>query len=386
MPNSPATARSTRWRPTTPSTGTARHSTSPDSVDTPSRQRVEVLIGLGTAQRQAGHPEHRRTLLDAARLADQAGEGEQQVKATLAGFRNWFSVSDQERLVGISRALEIVGDVDTPERARLLVYAANERVYETSFDERIQIVEQATVIGRRVADPELLLWILAYGCTPVRGPQSTTWRVERLAEARSLLTESSRPEVRICIEIESMLVALDVGDAMAIDHHFARAREYLTRVPEPAHRWADAYLSATPLMLRGQLEQAERVAESALAIGTERGQPMRSRCTRRSSPASGTTRAVSRAHLPDGRGAAASPTCTCTGRRSTWDRRSPATDRGRLPASTNWWPRSSTFPTTTTGCSRWFCGHRRRLAHVTGSPPNCCIANSKPSGTGSSTR
>src|SRR5205807_8660590 len=42
-------------------------------IDDGSRQ-CELLVGLGVAQRNAGDPTHRQTLLDAARLAQAAGD------------------------------------------------------------------------------------------------------------------------------------------------------------------------------------------------------------------------------------------------------------------------------------------------------------------------
>lgn len=53
----------------------------------------------------------------------------------------------------------------------------------------------------------------------------------------------------------------------------SRARAQLERVPESGRRWADAYLAATPALVRGHLDEAEAVAESAWNLGTQSGQP-----------------------------------------------------------------------------------------------------------------
>src|SRR5262249_45215051 len=65
------------------------------------RERVELLVGLGIAQRQTGNPAHRETLLDAARQADRTDEVDLLVRAALANNRGWQSdlgVGDQERI------------------------------------------------------------------------------------------------------------------------------------------------------------------------------------------------------------------------------------------------------------------------------------------------
>ncbi|HEX4466322.1 MAG TPA: AAA family ATPase, partial [Solirubrobacteraceae bacterium] len=54
-------------------------------------QRCDLLIGLGEAQRQTADPEHRRTLLDAAALAQDLGDADRLCSAALANNRGWTS-------------------------------------------------------------------------------------------------------------------------------------------------------------------------------------------------------------------------------------------------------------------------------------------------------
>ena len=78
------------------------------------RQRAELLVGLGEAQRQCGISEHRETLLEAAHLADTIDDVDLLVRAVLSNNRGYASVIggvDHERIAAIDRALEHVGDV-----------------------------------------------------------------------------------------------------------------------------------------------------------------------------------------------------------------------------------------------------------------------------------
>src|SRR6476661_9353810 len=91
------------------------------------RQRVEILIGLGEAERMSGVAAHREHLLEAAEQADTIDAVDLLVRAVLANSRGWQSTigqSDHERIAMIARALDKVGD--DADRARLLTLLAIE--------------------------------------------------------------------------------------------------------------------------------------------------------------------------------------------------------------------------------------------------------------------
>src|SRR5262249_47795794 len=64
-----------------------------DPPDDP-RIRLDVQILLGDAQRQAGQPSYRETLIDAAARAKTLGDRERLVAAALVNERGAFSISD----------------------------------------------------------------------------------------------------------------------------------------------------------------------------------------------------------------------------------------------------------------------------------------------------
>ena len=79
-------------------------------------QRLDALIGLGDAQRQAGAPDYRKTLLDAAAEAGQVGDTNRLVAATLANKRGMVSsigTVDHERIAMLEIALAAIGDDDS---------------------------------------------------------------------------------------------------------------------------------------------------------------------------------------------------------------------------------------------------------------------------------
>ena len=246
-----------------------------DKVDTPPRQRIELLIGLGTARRQTGDPEYRHTLLEVGRLADDIGADDLYVRSALAGFRGFQStvgVVDHELVNVIIRALEHTGDADSPERVRLLTMAAAEQQYSTTLEQRLTLVEEAISVARRLGDPALLKWVLSYSCVPVRVPRTTSWRKANLEEARALGAEATDLRSLATLAGESAYVALDTGDINGFEQHIEEWRFAAERVHEPSHRWSAAFVSAVLPMIRGQLDVAEAAAEAAFALGSEAGQ------------------------------------------------------------------------------------------------------------------
>ena len=65
----------------------------PQASDPDPALGIDLLIGLGTAQRQTGDPAFRTTLLNASRQADRLGDMERLVAAALANNRGLVSAS-----------------------------------------------------------------------------------------------------------------------------------------------------------------------------------------------------------------------------------------------------------------------------------------------------
>ena len=107
-----------------------------------------------------GVPEHRETLIVAADLADEIGEVGLLVRAAIANNRGWSSttgVVDEERVRVLRLALDRLGEVDTPERARLLGTLCAELLFGASFLERSESADSAVAVARRAGDERTLL-------------------------------------------------------------------------------------------------------------------------------------------------------------------------------------------------------------------------------------
>jgi hypothetical protein len=180
--------------------------------------------------------------------------------------------TDHERIAAIDRALELVGTGDTPERVRLLIMVGHERHFVLDLDGRMSLFDEAVEIARRLDDPAVLLWALAYG-SGAKGPRTVHSRSERLAEARSLVNPASDPDTAFVVGFESRLLAFDLGDREGMLGARDLSLAAAVRSPEPVRGWNLAIDAVTDPIIRGDLAEAERLAEAALAIGLDIGQP-----------------------------------------------------------------------------------------------------------------
>ena len=142
--------------------------------DTEPAVRIDLLIGLGTAQRQVGGSEFRATLLEAARLAQETDDTERLVTAALANYRGFTSVSgevDAERVDVLQAALRAVGDDKSPRRARLLARLCSEFAYRP-LEERVSLEQEAKTMARQLGDPGTLVAVINDCSLPLRVPST----------------------------------------------------------------------------------------------------------------------------------------------------------------------------------------------------------------------
>ncbi len=238
-------------------------------------RRAELLFGMGEAQREIGDPAHRETLLDAARRADAIDATDLLVAAVLANSRGWVSAVgsvDAERVEMASRALERLGERDSPERARLLALLCAERIYGTEFDDQLALAEEAVAVARRTGDKAALMYALFYPAEAIAAPQTLELRIARITEACALADELGDAVARFHSYIYRSEPALEAGDIVTVRSALAVSNAEAERVGQPTMRWNDAFHQSWMRLLDGDIDEAERVAEITLEMGTAAGQ------------------------------------------------------------------------------------------------------------------
>ncbi|MCB1256978.1 MAG: AAA family ATPase [Microthrixaceae bacterium] len=240
------------------------------------RQRAEILIGLGNAQRETGTASHRETLLEAAQLADQIDDVPLLVQAVLANNRGYHSVVggvDEDRIAAIDRALERLSHEPSPERARLLGLSSAERTYAVGLPERLALAEDAVAGARQSGDRSALLWAMQLAFRPINHPSTLDLYNKWTQEALGLVADSDDVLLRYHIHVNTMLAALQRADLSTLESNAAVAQQIATQVPHTSLRWNAKFHQAWQHGLKGDLAGFELGAEHALNYGIENGEP-----------------------------------------------------------------------------------------------------------------
>jgi class 3 adenylate cyclase/tetratricopeptide (TPR) repeat protein len=234
--------------------------------------RCDLLIGLGTAQRQTGEPAHRQTLLDAAALAERLSDAGRLVRAALANNRGVVSASgevDAERVAVLQRAIDAVGDEDSRERALLLATLCSELGFSGERERTIALASDAVALARRLNDPPTFVHttVAVYGGVVL--PDNLADRYADLGEAVALAAAINDPVLGVRARCGHAVACLDVGDRVGFDADIDACADLAGKLDHPFERWTAAQLEAQRALLAGDLAVAEAQAEAALAIGAD---------------------------------------------------------------------------------------------------------------------
>ena len=236
--------------------------------------RIDLLIGLGTAQRQAGVAEFRTNLLEAARLAKNMGATDRLIRAALANSRGYATLGtvDTDRVEVLEAALAVLPERDSPERARLLSTLCSELAYGP-LDRRLSLASDATAIAHRLGDPATLVAVARDCHMPKRIPALLD---ETLADNLEALEAAERlgDPVMLCFAAGNVVIdATRAARFDLLDRCLSIMEEQAERVRQPGLRRDARTNRAAKAMLEGDTIQAEDSATAAFEIGAASGEP-----------------------------------------------------------------------------------------------------------------
>ena len=245
--------------------------------DVDGAERCEALIGLGEAQLQTGDAAYRETLLDAARIASTMADAELAARAALAnnrgGVSSTFGEIDTERLAAIERAIELDDPPNRARRARLLAIKALELEWDPDFGMRRALAEEAISLARATEDARTLAEVLRNVWEAIRAPDTLAWRIGLAEELVGCAAEVGDPALRFSAHNFDFHTCLERGDLerakLALEQQELIAHE----LDQPTINWLATAGTAGWELMRGDLVAGERLAERALQIGQEAGQP-----------------------------------------------------------------------------------------------------------------
>lgn len=233
-------------------------------------ERCALLICRGEAERLAGVPAFRETLLEAAGIARRTGDPAALVRAALLNTRGMQSetgVVDTERIAMLEAALEVVGDADSPERARLLATSGAELMYSGEWERQVALSDAALAVARRLQDPEALLTVLNMRYVTLLAPAKHAERQANTAEAIGVAGVVGDPLAEFYAYHWRVGVSLEAGDFAEARTWMAREQEVARRLRQPTTLWLTHADEANVALIEGRLDDAARLIQETFDIG-----------------------------------------------------------------------------------------------------------------------
>jgi hypothetical protein len=237
--------------------------------------RVDLMIGMGTAERQTGDPAFHDTLIEAAHLAADLHETSRLVDACLATDRGFFSAIgavDQEKVEILTIALERLAPDDLS-RALVLATLCAELAVGTSLEDRLALAQEALAIADAHGDDAVTVRVLNSLAFPLMVPQLRQDSLERTARAMALADVVGDPVQIMFAAFWREEAAVMDGDITELDRLMEIVRVQVERLDQPVLRWTYLFTRAWRAMMAGDTDVAEQFALASFQIGTDSGQP-----------------------------------------------------------------------------------------------------------------
>jgi class 3 adenylate cyclase len=237
-------------------------------------RRCDLLIALGKAQRQAAHPAHRQTLLEAAAVAQRVGDVDRLAAAALANTRIIGPAMevDHERVAVLTAALNAIGDGDSPVRALLMANLAGE-LFHGKWDRRVELSEQAVTMARRLGDPVTLAHVLVPVVRSLRHPSTLDRRLGLVTELTELAAQLGDANVGFSAAWHGIGAAMEAGDMTLAQRRLSDATRLADDLAQPAIRWGMSVPHTSLIVLTGKVHEGELLAHQALEVGISAGYP-----------------------------------------------------------------------------------------------------------------
>ena len=238
--------------------------------------RIGLLIALGEAERRAGDTAFRETLLEACRLAAEAGNPEALARAALANARGTYASTvgdvDDERVAALRAALEAVGPEETPTRARLLGALGLELMYAGDRPGRSRLSEDALAIARRSGDLGTLAHVLLQRFFTIYFPDTLEERLSNAEELVALAERLGDPGITARALFLRFRARAESGDLVVADRDLEAAERLAEELGEPTLRWLVGLNRTARTILAGNLAEGERQAQAGFELGQATGQ------------------------------------------------------------------------------------------------------------------
>ena len=225
-------------------------------------RRLELFIGQGEAQRRAGDPAYRQTLLDAAHLAEQVGDAHALARAALANTLGYmwtaFSV-DTDRIEVLESAIAAVGEDDPALRARLLATLGLELAWQPDPTRRVALSQEALQIARTLDDPATLANVLLARDYTITDPQNVAERFDTTTELLAIADGLGDPVVASRALSLRFKVAMELADVAEAERSLVRNEALVADLGQPDLAFFVLHHRASLAVLHGDPDVEQRL-------------------------------------------------------------------------------------------------------------------------------
>jgi tetratricopeptide (TPR) repeat protein len=238
--------------------------------------RIDLLTGLGEAQRRTGDPASRQTLIDASCLAVDHGDVTRLVRAVLTNSRGFYSGAghvDEERLDLIATALDLLGPAPSAERAELLALQAAELVFADDHERRLRVADEAAAIADRLEDLPVRARVGVRRSVACLVPDRMAAMVSEGEDVVGLADASGDPQLRVMARVVWTPALLAAGHLREARRRTAEAMAIADDTGQPGLRSFAHLHYAGALDALGDHEEAQRLSQAACELGQEASWP-----------------------------------------------------------------------------------------------------------------
>ncbi len=239
-------------------------------------ERAELLLELGRAVWATGERARGWSFFaDSRALAQKVGRWDLFAEASLAGGgeRGWNEAGrvDEELMALLEIALEKLPPGDTSLRARCAARLASEMYFrgDTAVAQRQAMTADAIAMARRVGDAYTLAYTLNLAHWGISIAGNATDRLPISRESLALAEEAGNRYQQATalnyIALDLFELADPAGAEIYVDRFEALAQE----LRRPDLLWQVTVQRSAEALMRGELDEAERLAEIGLALGQQ---------------------------------------------------------------------------------------------------------------------
>jgi eukaryotic-like serine/threonine-protein kinase len=235
-------------------------------------RRCELLLALGEARVRSGErPLAWAAFREAATLAARRGDRDTVARAAVGASTRYIQppgVIDEDLIGLLEQALELIGDEHSVVRVRLLARLCGALYYSPRRAEMRTIAAEATKIAEEVGSPEARALAAAARRRAFWGPAYLEQRLSDSTELLTLAREAGESELELQGHAWLVVDLLEHGYWGAVDAQIEAFAAGAERLRQPLYLWNAAVWRAMRALLDGKLEQADRLAAEAVAIGS----------------------------------------------------------------------------------------------------------------------